>query len=236
MPGNIVVRGDGIAALCCSRLLGQAGLEITSDAPARPKVPALLLSDTTQKLLEDVFDRSDLFDGLTRVTRRIVAWGKDSKPVALPHSAVVTSEQELLNRIREADAPELSVDSAPSGWSIFAAPPLPGDVKERHFGSRSASAAAVKVKTSSPRDACWIESLDDGWLFLLPVAGGAWLLSVGNTVEWLLGTQPIDRRSTSGNGSNERRFCLSSPYRGVTVRAGLAGLRNGSSGLRSAMR
>jgi hypothetical protein len=186
MPGNIVVRGDGIAALCCSRLLSQAGFHITSDAPARPKVPALLLSETTQKLLEDVFDRSDLFDGLTRVTRRIVAWGKDSKPVALPHSAVVTSEQELINRIRQADVPALDVDSAPAGWSIFAAPPLPGNVKERHFGSRSAGAAAVKVKTSSPRDACWIESLDDGWLFLLPVAEGAWLLAVGNTVEWLL--------------------------------------------------
>jgi len=186
MPGNIVVRGDGIAALCCSRLLSQAGFGVSLEGPARPRVPAVLLSEGTQKLLQDVFNRSDLFEGLTRVNRRIVAWGKEAKAMALPHSAVVISEQELLRRIRPAEVREPGVDSGPTGWAIFAAPPLSGDVKERHFGSRFASVAAVKLKASSPRDACWIESLDDGWLFLLPVDGGAWLLSVGGPVELLL--------------------------------------------------
>jgi hypothetical protein len=186
MPGNIVIRGDGIAALCCSRLLGQAGFRATLEGPARPKVPALLLSETTQKLLQDVFNRPDLFEGLTQVKKRIVAWGREAKPVALPHSAVVMSEQELLHRIRPAGGAESSVDSAPTGWSIFAAPPLPQNVTERHFGSRFAGVASAKLKASSPPDACWIESLDDGWLFLLPSDEGAWLLSVGNPVESLL--------------------------------------------------
>jgi len=186
MPGNIVIRGDGIAAMCCSRLLGQAGFRSVLEGQARARVPAVLLSEGTQKLLQDVFDRTDLFEGLTRVTKRIVAWGKDAKPMVLPHSAVVVPEQELLNRIRPADAPELA-GSEPTGWAIFAAPPLPGDAPDVHFGSRFANAAAAKLKSNSPADACWIESLDDGWLFLLPSSEGAWLLSVGNPVDSLLG-------------------------------------------------
>jgi hypothetical protein len=185
MPGEIVVRGDGIAALCCSRLLGQAGFRVTLEGPPRPKVPAVLLSEGTQKLLQDVFDRSDLFKGGTRVNQRIVAWGKDAKPIALPHSAVVLSEQALLGTIRQ---PEMTAQrvSEPTGWTIFAAPPLGNGVNERHFGSRVANTASVKLKADSPADACWIESLDDGWLFLLPAGEGAWLLSVGNAVESLL--------------------------------------------------
>jgi len=186
MPGDIVVRGDGIAALCCARLIAQAGFHIIAEGPARPKVPAVLLSEATQKLLQDVFGRSDLFRGLTRVNRRIVEWGHEAKPTELPHSAVVVSERELLDRIRQAEVVESSEDRAPTGWAIFAAPPLPDAVKERPFGSRFASVAAVKLKASSPTDACWIESLDDGWLFLLPVGDEAWLLSVGNPVESLI--------------------------------------------------
>jgi 2-polyprenyl-6-methoxyphenol hydroxylase-like FAD-dependent oxidoreductase len=185
MPGEIVVRGDGIAALCCARLLSRAGFQVTLEGPARPKVPAVLLSEGTQKLLQDVFDRSDLFEGATRVNQRIVAWGKDAKPTALPHSAVVLSEQALLNHIRQVEVPEPKV-SEQTGWSIFAAPPLGNGVNERHFGSRVANTASAKLKTDSPTDACWIESIDDGWLFLLPAGEGAWLLSVGNTVESLL--------------------------------------------------
>lgn len=181
-----MVRGDGIAALCCSRLLHHAGFRVTLEGPARPKVPALLLSETTQKLLVDVFDQSDLFEGLRRVNRRIVAWGPEAKPVSLPHSAVVMGEQDLLDRIRQADLTESTAYTVPAAWSIFAAPPLPDGVTERHFGSRLASVAAVKLKASSPPDACWIESLDIGWLFLLPAGEGAWLLSVGNPVESLL--------------------------------------------------
>jgi hypothetical protein len=158
------------------------------EGPPRPRVPAVLLSESSQQLLRDVFNRSDLFEGLTRVNRRIVAWGQDAKAKALPHSAVVISEQELLQRIHRVEVPEPGVDSAPTGWAIFAAPPLSSDIKERNFGSRFASVAAVRLKASSPQDACWIESLDHGWLFLLPVneGEGAWLLSVGGPVESLL--------------------------------------------------
>jgi flavin-dependent dehydrogenase len=49
-----------------------------------------------------------------------------------------------------------------------------------------ASASAVKLKTGCDPGACWIESLDHGWLFLLPGGDRAWLLSVGDSAETLL--------------------------------------------------
>jgi 2-polyprenyl-6-methoxyphenol hydroxylase-like FAD-dependent oxidoreductase len=45
----------------------------------------------------------------------------------------------------------------------------------------------VKLKSGYDPGACWIESLDNGWLFLLPAeAERAWLLSVGGPAEELL--------------------------------------------------
>lgn len=184
MPGNILVRGDGIAALCCVRLLENAGLHVTQQGPVRPKLPAVMLSEGTQKLLEDVFERQDLFDGLPRVRKRIVAWGPGGEPKELPHSSVVISEPDLLDRIRKGETrhPSKHVHDE-TAWTVFAARPLPHTAAEHHFGSRIASVASAKLKTQSPVESCWIESLDEGWLFLLPGIESSWLLSVGSPVE-----------------------------------------------------
>ncbi|HUA19208.1 MAG TPA: hypothetical protein VMU80_28265 [Bryobacteraceae bacterium] len=184
MGGRILVRGDGIAASGCIRLLRQAGLSVAVDGPFRPKLPAIMISEATQKLLQDVFARPDLFEGLSHVRRRVVAWGPGAKPVVLPHSAVVTSEEALLRHIPQ---PALSESPGCSetdvAWTVFAARPLPETVEERNFGSRVANVAQVKLQPESPPETCWIESLDDGWLFLLPTGKCAWLLSVGGPVE-----------------------------------------------------
>jgi hypothetical protein len=40
----------------------------------------------------------------------------------------------------------------------------------------------VKLKESAERNACWIESLENGWLFLIPATvEDGWLLSVGGS-------------------------------------------------------
>ena len=58
-----------------------------------------MMGEITQKLLMDVFETQDLFADVPRIRRRIVAWGADSRPITLPHSAVVMSEQVLLTRM-----------------------------------------------------------------------------------------------------------------------------------------
>src|ERR1700694_537768 len=89
---SVLIRGEGVAACCCTHLLTGAGLPPSIESTPRPKVPAIMLGEATQKLLADVFDRRDLSDGLPRVNKRVVAWGNNSSPVALVHSAVVISD------------------------------------------------------------------------------------------------------------------------------------------------
>jgi hypothetical protein len=63
----------------------------------------------------------------------------------------------------------------------------------------------VVLKENSGPAACWIESLDDGWLFLIPTAPrSGWLLAVGDAPEALpsrsrvVAAQIADRGSSSG--------------------------------------
>jgi len=190
----VLIRGEGIAGTCCSRLLGDAGLQLTVEKLRRSKLPAVMLGDTAQKLLRDVFDRADLFEGLPRIRKREVAWGRDYKPLTLPHSAVVVSEQELLDRIRQPLPQSEQPEAAEPEWTIVASPPLRPSSVEHHFGSRIAAASPVRLEPGCDVETCWIESLESGWLFLLPGGEGTgWLLSVGGSAESLLATSRLIR-------------------------------------------
>jgi len=97
---------------------------------------------------------------------------------------VVISEEALAERLR----PALSQDSGATHWNFFASRPLPAPSIERHFGSRRAMALSVKLKAGADSSACGIESLEGGWLFLIPHSDNAgWLLAVGGPPEALLG-------------------------------------------------
>ena len=188
---SVLIRGEGIAASCCARLLSRAGVHVSVQSLNRPKLPAILIGETTQKLLTDVFERDDLFAGMPHISRRVVAWGRTPPPIALAHSALVVSEEVLLNRIRHGLAKSETSDEEP-GWTIFASTPLrPGSLEHR-FGSRMATASPVKLKPDSDSESCWIESLESGWLFLLPTGGGlGWLLSVGEPAAVLLSSSRL---------------------------------------------
>jgi hypothetical protein len=145
----------------------------------RPRVPAIVVSLATQTLIGGVFRQADLFNDGRPIDRRIVSWGPGAEPVTLRHAAVVIEEAALIERL------EPPVQQARGGqsaeWSIFASRPLPEPAVERHFGLRHAWAAAVDLKTGDTT-ACWIESLERGWLFLIP----GWLIAVGGVPETLL--------------------------------------------------
>jgi hypothetical protein len=179
------ILGDGVAANCCAHLLNAAGLGVTMEKTNRPKVPALLIGNPTQALIEDVFERQDVFRGAQRISKRIVAWGTNADPVEIPHSAVVISESELTDRLRSVLREELHRDS---GWIIRTSRDR---TNELGFGSRIAHAVPARLKESCAQEACWIESLACGWLFLLPTSSGAWLLSVGGPADELLSDSRI---------------------------------------------
>jgi hypothetical protein len=189
---EVLIRGEGIAVSCCLRLLHSAGVTAAVEPLHRPKLPAIMLGETTQRLLRDVFDRDDLFTGLPRICRRVVLWGSRSEAVTVPHSAVVASEKQLLERITQGCPPAENLKPDSPDWTIIASSPLPPSVVENHFGSRRAAASAVSLQAGCDPQSCWIESLEHGWLFLLPAEEGeGWLLSVGDSAESLLVTSRL---------------------------------------------
>jgi hypothetical protein len=182
MPGRIAIHGHGIAAYCCARLLSQAGFEVACVGPTKSAGPTLLISQSTQTLLADVFGTvPSLFSGFPAIRKRIVLWGNETEPKILPHSGIVINETALLERLR----PRFASFSKQPDWSIHST--FTASIgREQHFGCRTAKAVPIRFKTIEC-DACWVESLESGWLFLLPSGARAGsLLSVGGPVRELL--------------------------------------------------
>ena len=173
-----------MAAATCAHLLRRAGFDPVIEPCTRPKLPAIMIGQATQHLMSDVLKRPDLFAGLTEIRKRVVCWGENAALVTLPHSAVIAPEQLLLDRL-QLDLP--AQHDGPTDWTIVASPPLPERSQIHPFGSRFASAARVNLKSHTADAACWVESVSNGWLFLLPDGSqGGWMLSVGAEPEALL--------------------------------------------------
>jgi len=183
---SVLIRGDGVAARCCAHLLIQAGVEVVLEPVDRPRLPVIMLNHRALALIRDIFGDPNLFRDAPRIHKRIVAWGRDAKPLALDHSAIVVSEEILLENLSPKIAANSPAHIAPK-WTIFALRPLPAPTEEHRCGSRVASAMPVSLAPDAEPGVCWIESLEDGWLFLIPNAPRcAWLLAVGNQPETLV--------------------------------------------------
>jgi hypothetical protein len=189
----VIIQGDGVAASCCAYLLNKAGFRIDPQPVDRPRLPVILLGDQALALIRDIFDQPALFSDLPRIRKRIVAWGPDAPPLTVEHSAVVVSEEALLDGIRPAlptEHPAAGNATEQTDWTIFAARPLPVPTTDHRFGTRMASAVRVTLAEGSDPSACWIESLEDGWLFLV----NGWLLAVGSPADQLLGGSRVVAR------------------------------------------
>lgn len=166
----MIIQGDGVAARCCGFLLNRAGYRTEFEQRPRVGVPAIMLGERAQKLIRDVFEQPDLFRDAPKITRRIVAWGT-AEPVELAHAASIVSEELLLNSLARGEGGTVDAD-----WTIHAK----STPNVRRFGRRNASMSRVELLGS--RNTCWIEALDEGWLFLIP----DWLIAVGAAAEELL--------------------------------------------------
>ena len=181
---SVLIRGEGVAACCCARLLERRGLPFHIAPGARPKAPAILLGERTQKLIADVFEQPSLFEGLARIRKRIVVWGENAKAVAIPHEAILTSDEALLARLQpHAGLASEAARGDEEGWTIYTSRPLPPAVRELTFGTRMADVCPVLLRESAETGACWIESLEAGWLFLMADGERGWLVSVGGPAE-----------------------------------------------------
>ena len=180
----MTIRGDGVAAYCCAHLLRAAGFRADLETADRPKLPVILLGDQALTLIRDIFEQPNLFATARRIRRRVVAWGRNAAPIELEHSAVIVSEEMLLDATRPHG---VSASGRELSWKILATRPLPPPSVEEHFGTRMASATPITMNAGADSSSCWIEALEDGWLFLTP----GWLLSVGAQAETLLARSQV---------------------------------------------
>lgn len=178
---SVTIRGTGVAASCCAHLLVAADISAIFAAGQGRSAPVIMLSDAALALLRDTVAVPDLLAGRARINRRIVAWGgKD--PVTLPHGGIVLTEANLLAALGA--PPVAHLPPRPSNrFSVHAEPPFPAGTLRR-FGTRPAVAAQVRLLVAEDESACWIEAVEDGWLFMIPTgAGKGWLLAVGTPLE-----------------------------------------------------
>ncbi len=192
----VLIEGDGVAAVCCARLLTDAAVPCVLAKTVRPKLAAVLLGEQTQRLLRELFPArdgdDDLFAGFASISRRIVRWGPAAQAVDLPHLGVVVPEEELLRRLwkRVADLPLAAAEH--DGWSIFSSRGSVRDAVEFSCGSRQAFITPVELVSNAEKEACWVESVSGGWLFLLSLGEGcASLICVGETVDRALNESTV---------------------------------------------
>ena len=191
MPEQINIIGDGLAACCAAHLLLRRGFPVAVRRTSRPKPARLLVSDQTQHLLRDIFGSPDLFEGAARIRRRIVRWGGEPA-LELAHSGLVVAEQELLDRLWKmtpAEESTLPSSTLPEpAWTVVSSSDFESLPPLQSFGARQASTVSVALNANAADDCCWVESVPEGWLFLLPAGnGGATLICSGYTPETLLG-------------------------------------------------
>jgi hypothetical protein len=178
----VLVRGSGLASACALHLLRAQGMEALAEPSQRVPVPVVMLSDAALGLLRDVFGRPDLLDGAHRIAQRHVRWGAET--ASMPHGGVVVSEAELLGAL-EMGHPALASGHEPLLATLHGTGPFPS-APMLHFGQRRTVAVPVELVPNAARDACYVEAVEEGWLFLIPKGDTAWLLAVGAEVEPLL--------------------------------------------------
>ncbi|TYC87002.1 hypothetical protein [Novosphingobium sp. BW1] len=175
--------------------------------PARPSAaPAILLGAVAVKLLCDCLEAPELLANARHVRRRIVAWG-GAKPTVLPHDAVVLSGGDLHAAMEQARTSRTGGSALPRAFGVYTEAPFPLE-RTRHFGARPASAKAVTLLNAEDEEACWVEAVAQGWLFMIPSGPrAAWLLGVGGQIPELLAlSRHIAPRIESGERAPSVRF------------------------------
>ena len=165
----ICVQGDGMAAEVCAVLLARAEIEVAQTGAGGPKVPVILVPAATERLYADVMGRA--LGGCHRIRKRVVMWGSVHR-VELPHLGLVVEDRDLGEIPGEAASGSIE-------WTVACSPRFREASVCHSCGSRSAWVTPVELTNGSPRDTCWMESLAEGWVFLIPSGALGWLIFVG---------------------------------------------------------
>jgi hypothetical protein len=201
MTSRIAIHGQGIAACCCATLLREQQARIVPATRSRPRLPAVLISDGTQALLREIFHNEKLFEGLPRIRKRVVAWN-GAKEETFPHSAVIVGEQAIGERLQAPVPASTSDRPDEAAWNIFTSKGSDELATEMRFGSRMAGVMEVRLRESAEKDACWAESVESGWLFLIATGDGkgSLICTGGESASLLQGSRLVCEQIETLNG------------------------------------
>ncbi|MES2301870.1 MAG: hypothetical protein V4521_07345, partial [Pseudomonadota bacterium] len=128
----------------------------------RRPVPVIMLSDPARALLRDGFGQPGLLADKVRIERRVVRWGA-GEPVAMPHGAVVVSEDDLTDVLEMFPRGNIPTSCNLNAlMTLYGMPPFPAASMQR-FGERLSTTARVQLTAEAAPATCWIESVEDGW-------------------------------------------------------------------------
>lgn len=175
-----LILGGGPAGLACACLLRARGWQVDLVAAAPAHEPVLALNEVTVGLLRELCGLDvEQVACAHPVARRLVRWDTD-RPMVMPQrtlSLPLRALREALHgRAVRAGArllDEAPADDAGHAWVIDARgrrSPQAGGVLR--FGGRFAQAVVVPLAGPPADDACVLEAVDGGWLFLLPQGHG----------------------------------------------------------------
>ena len=161
----MIIRGDGVAAYCCAYLLTKAGLRVDLQPVNRPRLarhPARRSGARAHprhlrpaRIFSPICPASQARGGLGTECQADRCGAFGGRGIRRDSASTPFGP-----RFIPAERLERPGPSSPPG--LF--PPLPA---EHRFGSRMASATPVTMKRGSDPAACWIESLEEGWLFVV---------------------------------------------------------------------
>jgi flavin-dependent dehydrogenase len=197
MMRTALVLGPGVAGLSCAKILARQGWNVEVWGAVSHPLPTLVLNDVTCSLLRDIWQAGDdLLEGSHVLTERKLRWGANATVSVVAQPSVVIRGNllvtHLLERLSKAHDGQVRIDDSPACVSPLMQPHSFRHIAEefdwiidasgrasviaqilgagRHsFGCRHSIGTEVTLGKSSERDACWIEMVPDGWVFMAPL-------------------------------------------------------------------
>lgn len=170
---SVIVRGSGVAALTCARLLDTQGWSVRLEQAVPARRHCLMLSEATCGLLAALWNDPLLLAGAHPIRERAVSWGLESEADVVPAPGLAISAIELARRL--AASLRLSpADFTDASWIVDARPDSPETIGApmRAFGCRHAWVSQASLRAGSRSELCVMETVVDGWIFLLPTGAG----------------------------------------------------------------
>lgn len=137
-----------------------------------------MLSAPTAALLAALWDDPKLLAGGHQIDERAVSWGAAQSVDVLSAHGIVLDVDDLVQRLASRlSLPPIAAQSASdAAWVVDtrsdSTGPSSADQPMRAFGGRHAWISKIELRTDAREDLCVMESVANGWAFLLPAGGG----------------------------------------------------------------